>query len=112
MPAAAQRLRMSPSSRQRFTFLVVVSTTEIIDSIMFVVVNVFARVGGPVSRVAAVAALRIVFVVAEMLFHLDLETGFQHLFGQFAEQPFRADQIDTISPGLLNELLRDRRIDR
>ena len=52
----------------------------------------------PVAGVAAVAADRIVLVIAEMLRHLLLQRGLQHPFGQLVQQPVRADQLDALAP--------------
>jgi len=47
---------------------------------------------------------------AKMFIHLDLQTGLEHLFGELAQQPVRANQIHTVSAGLIPQLLRNRRI--
>ena len=67
--------------------------------------TVFGRV--PVARVAAVAAGRVVLVVAEMLAHLGLQRGLEHRLGQPGQQPARADQLDPLGAGLLHQLLRE-----
>ena len=48
---------------------------------------------------------RIVLVIAQMLRHLLLERGLQHLLGQPGQQPARAHQVDTLGAGLRNQLL-------
>ena len=66
---------------------------------------------GPVTRVGAVAAGRVVLGVAEMLIHLDLQPGLEDLLGEITQQPSRADQIDAFGACSCDELLRDRLIE-
>jgi hypothetical protein len=42
-----------------------------------------------------------------MVSHLGLQRGFQHPFRELAEQPVRADQLDSLLPGLGHQLLGD-----
>ena len=65
---------------------------------------------GPVTRVGAVAAGRVVLGVAEMLIHLDLQAGLEDLLGEITQQPSRADQIDALRASPRDELLRNRLI--
>lgn len=62
---------------------------------------------GAVAGVGSVSAGRLVLVVAEMLRHLRLETGLQHVLGQAAQQPTWPDQIDAILAGTFHQLLSE-----
>jgi hypothetical protein len=57
----------------------------------------------PVAGVAPVAALRRVTVVAEVIGHLHLERGLQHLLREVPQQPARADQAQPFRAGLLHQ---------
>jgi hypothetical protein len=59
---------------------------------------------GAVAGVAAVAGLRGVLVIAEMLRHLDLQAGLEHPLRQARQQPIRADQIQPFPSSLLDQL--------
>ena len=60
----------------------------------------------PVAAVAAAAALDGVTFVAEMVGHLDLQTGLQHLAHQPGQQPVVAGQLDTFGAGPGDQLGR------
>jgi len=66
----------------------------------------------PVPGVATVTALDSVFLIAEMLIHLDLQPGLEKLLRELPQQAVRADQIDPISSGLLDQPLSNGWIDR
>lgn len=59
---------------------------------------------GAIARVAAVAALARVLVIAQMLAHLDLKPGLQHPLGEPGQQPVGADQVDPLAASLLHQL--------
>ncbi len=42
-----------------------------------------------------------------MLIHLDFQPGLEDLLRQAGQQPARADKIDAVGTGLLDELLRE-----
>ena len=52
-----------------------------------------------------VSAGGMMLVVAEMVAHLRLERGLQHLLGELVQQASRADQLDSLLPRLREELL-------
>jgi len=54
-----------------------------------------------------VAALRGVLWVAEVLFHLDLETRFEDLLGELRQQASGADEVLAVGAGLVDELLSE-----
>ena len=58
----------------------------------------------PVAPVPRVAARRVVAFVAEMLRHLRLETGLQHVLGQPAQQPAGTDKLDPLASGTFHQL--------
>ena len=58
-----------------------------------------------VAGVAGVSAHWVVLVIAQMLRHLLLERGLEHLFRQPGQQPVRTDQVDALGAGLLHQLL-------
>ena len=62
---------------------------------------------GAVAGVAAVAAGRVVLVIAQVLGDLRLQGGLQHRLGQPGQQAARADQLDPFGAGLLHQLLRE-----
>jgi len=48
------------------------------------------------------------FFVADVIFHLDLESRFKDLLGQIGQQTARADEVDPLRACLVDELLCDR----
>ena len=66
----------------------------------------------PVAGVAAVAAGRVVLVVAEMVGDLALQRGLEHPLGQLLQQPALAGQLQPARAGPLgqprDQLLVDR----
>jgi hypothetical protein len=42
-----------------------------------------------------------------VIFHPGLKAGFEDLFGQVAQQPARADEVDPVSSRLLDKLFCD-----
>ena len=52
-----------------------------------------------------VSAGGMMLVVAEMVAHLRLERGLEHLLGQLVQQPAGADKLDPLLPRLRQELL-------
>jgi hypothetical protein len=62
---------------------------------------------GAVAGVAAVAAHRVVLVVAQMLTHLGLQRRLEHRLGQPSQQATTAHQLHTIGASLLDEFLRE-----
>jgi len=65
---------------------------------------------GPVPEVDAVAVLSGVFWIAEVFFHLDLETGQEVLLRQVRQQPSRADEIRAVKSRLIDDLRSERSI--
>jgi hypothetical protein len=65
-----------------------------------------------VPRVTTVTALDRVLLIAEILVHLALQPGLEHLFRELTQQPVQADEIDPIGPGLFDQPLSDQPIDR
>ena len=59
-----------------------------------------------VAAVARPSALDGVWLVADMIGHLDLETGLEHLAHQRRQQPVVAGQLDTLGTGPLDQLGR------
>jgi hypothetical protein len=59
----------------------------------------------PVAGIAMVTASGMVLVIAEMVAHLRLERGLEHLLGQLVQQPAGADKLDPLLPRLRQELL-------
>ena len=59
----------------------------------------------PVTRVATIAADRIMLVIAEMGRHLLFQRGLQHPFGELVQQPARADQLHPLRSSLGEQLL-------
>jgi hypothetical protein len=47
-----------------------------------------------------------VFAVAEVLVQLRFQGGLQDVFREPVQQPARADELDSLLPGLCQELLR------
>lgn len=62
---------------------------------------------GAVARVAAIAAGGLVLVVAQVLAHLRIQSGLEHLLGQPRQRAVRADQVDPIGAGLVHQFLRE-----
>jgi hypothetical protein len=50
---------------------------------------------------------RIVLVIAQMFGHLRIQGPLQHILGQLAQQPVRADQLHTLVLGLSQQLFRE-----
>jgi hypothetical protein len=46
------------------------------------------------------------FPVSELLFHLRFQSGLQNVLRQPIKQPFRANEINSLLPGLGQELQR------
>ena len=46
-------------------------------------------------------------VIAQVLTELGLERGLQHVLGQPAEQAARADEVDSVGAGFLDEFLSE-----
>jgi hypothetical protein len=46
-----------------------------------------------------------VLLIAEVLAHLRVQRGLEHVLGQLAQQPARADQLDVLLLRLLHQLL-------
>ncbi len=59
----------------------------------------------PVPGVAAIAAGRVVLRIADVFFHLDLQTGLEDLLGQIAQQSTRSDEVLAVGACLFDELL-------
>ena len=64
-----------------------------------------------VARVTAVATGHGVLRVTEVLVQLRLERGLEHRLRQPGQQPTRPDQLDSLAPRALDQLLRDRLVD-
>ena len=62
---------------------------------------------GAVARVLAVAADRVVLVIAQVLGDLLLQRGLQHRLGQPGQQPAWANKVEAPLLGLVNQPLRD-----
>lgn len=60
----------------------------------------------PPEGVAAAATGRVVLLVAEVLGHLRIQCGFEHVLRQLPEQSVRAHQLDALLFGLGQQLLR------
>jgi hypothetical protein len=58
----------------------------------------------PVARVPGVAALDSVTLRAEMVGHLDLQPGLEHLTHERGQQPVVASQLDAVMAGAIDEL--------
>jgi hypothetical protein len=61
---------------------------------------------GAVAGIAAVAAHRIVLVIAQVRTHLGLERGLEHRLRQPGQQTTRPDELNPLGASLLDELLR------
>src|SRR5579884_2103849 len=64
-----------------------------------------------VPRVARVVALDRMLRIPEMLLKLDLECRLQHGLRQARQQPARPDQLHTLRPRPLDQVVRERLID-
>jgi len=58
-----------------------------------------------VTGVAAAPPHRIVLVIAQVLGHLRIQRGLEHVLGQLVEQPIRANQFDSLFLRLRQQLL-------
>jgi hypothetical protein len=68
--------------------------------------TVFERV--PLRLLPWLRPLDSVLHIAEMLVHLDLQTGLEHLLREPGQQTARTDQIHTVRARLLHQLLSER----
>jgi hypothetical protein len=59
---------------------------------------------GPIPRIPPIAPNRIMLTVPEMIIHLTLQGGLQDHLGQPAQQPTLPSQLQTLSPGPINQL--------
>jgi len=66
----------------------------------------------PVPRIAAVAAGRVVLVVAQVLAHLLVQGGLDHRLGQGLQQPVRAGQRHAALASQLHQLPRGVQLGR
>ena len=62
---------------------------------------------GAVAGVAAVAAHRVVSVIAQVLGHFRLQRGLEHRLGQPSQQATLANKLHPLSTGLLHQFLRE-----
>ena len=58
----------------------------------------------PIAGIARPAPNGVVFVIAQVLGHLRIQRGLEHVLGQLVEQAVRADQLDTLFLRLRKQL--------
>lgn len=61
----------------------------------------------PIAGIARPAPNGVVFVIAQVLGHLRIQRGFEHVLGQLVEQAVRADQLDALFLRLRQQLLSE-----
>jgi hypothetical protein len=59
----------------------------------------------PVAGIAMVPPSGMVLVIPEMVAHLRLKRGLEHLLGELVQQPARVHELDSLLPRLRQELL-------